>query len=85
MPAEEAGLEALGADTETNILAREVLSLVTGLPEAQRVVVMLVYVEGFRYREAADVLEIPVGTVMSRLAAARKALKDRTTKGIAAQ
>ena len=84
VPAEEAGLEAPG-DTETNILAREVLHWVTELPEAQRAAVMLVYVEGFRYREAAEVLDIPIGTVMSRLAAARKSLKDRMTEGLAAQ
>jgi len=48
---------------------------VKALPEAQRATVMLVYVEGFSYREAAEVLDIPIGTVMSRLAAARKTLK----------
>jgi len=82
---EDAGLEDLASDTETNILARQVLTLVSELPEAQRAAVMLVYVEGFRYREAADVLDIPVGTVMSRLAAARKALKKRMERGQAAQ
>ncbi|MBP0576033.1 RNA polymerase subunit sigma-70, partial [Mycobacterium tuberculosis] len=35
---------------------------------------MLVYAEGFTYKEAADVMGIPIGTVMSRLAAARLAL-----------
>ena len=44
------------------------------LPEAQRTAVLLVYVEGYRYREAAALLDIPVGTVMSRLAAARKSI-----------
>ncbi|WP_374384153.1 RNA polymerase sigma factor [Dongia sp.] len=44
------------------------------LPEEQRQVLLLVTVEGFGYQEAADMLEIPIGTVMSRLARARLAL-----------
>ncbi|WP_374655537.1 RNA polymerase sigma factor [Dongia sp.] len=44
------------------------------LPEEQRQVLLLVTVEGFGYQEAADMLEIPIGTVMSRLARARIAL-----------
>jgi len=36
---------------------------------------MLVYVEGHSYREAAEILDVPIGTIMSRLAAARKKLK----------
>ncbi len=58
-------------EIETNILAAQVLKEVGGLPEAQRETVLLVYVEGLSYREAAEVLSAPVGTVMSRLAAAR--------------
>jgi RNA polymerase sigma factor (sigma-70 family) len=56
---------------ETNILAGQVLKRVLGLPEAQRETVLLVYAEGFTYQEAADVLNVPIGTVMSRLSAAR--------------
>jgi RNA polymerase sigma-70 factor (ECF subfamily) len=61
-------------ETETNILARQVLREVQDLPEMQRETVYLVYVEGMTYREAADVLAIPIGTVMSRLSAARARL-----------
>jgi RNA polymerase sigma-70 factor, ECF subfamily len=71
VPAEEAGLATLGDDPEANIYLAQVLSSVMGLPEAQRVTVLLVYVEGFSYQEAAEMLDIPIGTVMSRLAAAR--------------
>lgn len=74
VPAEDANLPDQGLDTETNIFARQVLDFVAKLPESQRETVMLVYVEGFAYREAAEMLEIPIGTVMSRLAAARKML-----------
>ena len=47
---------------------------VQGLPEVQRETVYLVYVEGLTYREAADTLTVPIGTIMSRLAAARAKL-----------
>ncbi len=60
---------------EANIFVTEVLSQVAALPEAQKEAVMLVYVEGFSYKDAADVLDVPIGTVMSRLAAARGKLK----------
>jgi RNA polymerase sigma-70 factor, ECF subfamily len=59
---------------EANISAIEVLNRVQSLPEAQRETVFLVYVEGFSYREAAALLEVPIGTVMSRLAGARAKL-----------
>jgi RNA polymerase sigma-70 factor (ECF subfamily) len=59
---------------ETNILAAEVLTAIGKLPEAQRETVLLVYAEGYSYAEAASTLGIPIGTVMSRLAAARAVL-----------
>jgi RNA polymerase sigma-70 factor, ECF subfamily len=58
-------------DPEENLLAQERLRQVLNLPEAQRVTVMLAYVEGFSYQETSEILDIPIGTVMSRLAAAR--------------
>lgn len=65
---------------ETGLRAAEVVREVQRLPEAQRAVVFLVYVEGLAYREAADVLAVPIGTVMSRLAAARDTLSRRTSE-----
>ena len=50
------------------------LTRVQNLPEAQRETLFLVYVEGLTYREAAAVLDVPIGTVMSRLAGARERL-----------
>ena len=44
------------------------------LPDDQRIAVSLVLVEGLSYREAADVLEVPMGTLTSRLVRGRTAL-----------
>lgn len=73
-PIEEIELPDNNPSPESNLLAREVLFKVMSLPEAQRITVMLVYVEGYSYIEASKILDIPVGTVMSRLAAARSKL-----------
>jgi RNA polymerase sigma-70 factor, ECF subfamily len=64
-------VDCASVDPETNALYQQVIAAVARLPEAQRAVMLLVAVEGLSYREAADILSIPVGTVMSRLARAR--------------
>ncbi len=51
-----------------------VLKGIGRLPEAQRETVLLIYGEGYSYVETAMALEIPIDSVMSRLAAARVAL-----------
>ncbi len=51
------------------------LEAVLRLPDDQRSVVALVLIEGLSYREAAEILEVPIGTVMSRLSRARGALE----------
>jgi RNA polymerase sigma-70 factor (ECF subfamily) len=56
---------------KANVLASQVLKEVQTLPQVQREAVFLVYVEGMAYREAAEVLHVSIGTIMSRLAAAR--------------
>jgi RNA polymerase sigma-70 factor, ECF subfamily len=58
-------------DPEYRLMCRQIVRAVDALPEAQRVVMVLVAVEGFSYREAADIIDVPIGTVMSRLARAR--------------
>ncbi|WP_271024383.1 RNA polymerase sigma factor [Rhizobium sp. RCAM05973] len=63
-------------ETETHILAGQVLRRAQALPEAQRTAVFLAYVEGLSYREVADILGVPIGTIMSRLAAARAKLAE---------
>lgn len=46
------------------------------LPEEQREVIGLVLIEGLSYREAADIVGVPVGTITSRLARGREALQN---------
>ncbi len=57
----------------------QVRRAVEKLPEATRQVVILVYFQGLKYREAAEVLAIPVGTVKSRLHAAIHKLSETLT------
>ena len=60
--------------SELGVYTRQVLDGIAALPEAQRSVVVLVCFEQFTYEETADTLEVPIGTVMSRLYHARRAL-----------
>jgi RNA polymerase sigma-70 factor (ECF subfamily) len=71
--------EGIGPDEEVldHLAADEVVAAVELLPPLHREVVLLVDVEGFSYRDAADVLGVPIGTVMSRLHRARQALQKR--------
>ena len=46
------------------------------LPDVQRVIISLVAVEGYTYRETAEILGLPIGTIMSRLSRARSALAE---------
>lgn len=71
---EETEIEDPSQNPETDMIKKEIQMSVLRLPEAQRQTVMLVYVEGYSYRDAAMILNIPVGTVMSRLATARATL-----------
>lgn len=59
------------SNPELYTLQQQIIGAVEKLPDAQRTVMLLVAVEGLSYREAATVLDVPIGTVMSRLARAR--------------
>ena len=61
------------ADQHAEVIS--VVELVARLPEEQREVVGLVLVEGLSYKEAAQIIDVPIGTVTSRLARARDALQ----------
>ena len=67
-----------GEDGEASAMARLTLSDVNtaleALPDDQRIALILVAVEGFSYAETAETLDVPIGTIMSRVARARKAL-----------
>lgn len=72
---EEAGEPVGEASIERQAEAMSVAAAMARLPEEQREVVALVLVEGLSYRETAGLLEVPVGTVTSRLARARATLQ----------
>jgi RNA polymerase sigma-70 factor (ECF subfamily) len=61
-------------EVETNITASTVLRAISRLPEAQRETILLVYAEGYNYAETASALGVPIGTIISGLAAGRAAL-----------
>jgi RNA polymerase sigma factor (sigma-70 family) len=73
--AEEEGEHVGVSTTEAQIDAIAVRKAVAQLNDDQRAVVGLVLVEGLPYREAAEVLGLPIGTLTSRLARAREALQ----------
>lgn len=61
---------------ETSIELQRAMAAMQRLPDEQREVVALILVEGFGYREAAEMLELPIGTVSSRLVRGRMALLE---------
>ena len=75
------GLEAArsGRSAEDELMdtfsEAEVKTAIEELPENFRMAVLLADVEGFSYKEIAEILDIPIGTVMSRLHRGRKALQ----------
>ena len=74
---EDADLVDTNLDPEANVMGQEVMKEVMSLPEAQRIVVFLVYVEGKSYKQAAEIIGTPIGTIMSRLAAARRKIAEK--------
>jgi RNA polymerase sigma-70 factor (ECF subfamily) len=83
---EEIAEDRVGSDVpvrriEARLGLDEVRRAVGRLPPDQRTVLMLVTVDGLSYKEAAQVIGVPVGTVMSRLARARVALQVQLAVG----
>lgn len=62
-------------DQQAQLEAKAVLAALARLPEPQRQAIALVAIDGTRYDEAAAILGIPTGTLMSRLARGREALR----------
>jgi len=78
--------ERLGSDepvrrVEARLALDEVRRAVDRLPPDQRVALLLVSIEGLSYKEAAEVIRVPVGTIMSRLARGRIALQQQLQAG----
>jgi RNA polymerase sigma-70 factor (ECF subfamily) len=78
--------ERLGSDepvrrVEARLELGEVRRAVDRLPPDQRTALLLVTVDGLSYKEAAEVVRVPVGTIMSRLARARIALQAQLEAG----
>ncbi|MDV5356722.1 RNA polymerase sigma factor [Kosakonia sp. SMBL-WEM22] len=71
------GEEPVGLTTESLAIADDTLTLFATLPTEYRAVLLLVSVEGLSYKEVAQTLNIPPGTVMSRLSRARKMLHEK--------
>jgi RNA polymerase sigma-70 factor (ECF subfamily) len=62
------------ADAPSSIDTLSIQAALARLPEEQRTAVSLVLVEGLSYKEAADVMNVPIGTLTSRLARGRESL-----------
>ena len=78
--------DRLGSDepvrrVEARLALAEVRRALDRLPPDQRAALLLVTVEGLSYKEAAEVVQVPVGTIMSRLARARIALQLQLEAG----
>lgn len=61
---------------EKHVEARDTLSMMSRLTPDQQSVLLLIAVEGYSYAEAAQILDIPIGTLMSRLARGREMLRQ---------
>ena len=75
MSAESGSIPSPEEDALENVLDEDVQRALDALPDEYRMVVILADLEDFSYQEIADILEIPVGTVMSRLYRARRRLE----------
>ncbi len=72
---EEAGFAVGDSSAEMRDIALSMQAAMARLPEDQRLAVALVLVEGLSYKEASEALDIPIGTLTSRLARGREALQ----------
>lgn len=68
--------EAVAGGAEQAALLRETAARFASLPDSQRSVLHLIAIEGLSYQQAAAALDVPIGTIMSRLSRARAALRE---------
>jgi RNA polymerase sigma-70 factor (ECF subfamily) len=76
-----ADLQAPEMSPESHAGLRDILAGLDALPEEQRSILLLVGVEDLSYEQAAQVLDVPIGTVMSRLSRARARLREFMDNG----
>ena len=62
---------------EEALQGNQIAALILSLPEGLAATLLLVSIEGHSYQEAADVLGIPIGTVMSRMSKARQVMREK--------
>lgn len=78
--ADDGSVELTAAnDVESTVFANQVISKILDLPENHRVLLLLIGAEGYSFREAADFLNLPIGTVTSRLHVARQTISRLTS------
>ncbi len=75
------GSDESGRRVEARLALQEVREALSQIPAEQRMALLLVTVDGMSYKQAAEVAEVPVGTIMSRLARARVALQAKLEEG----
>jgi RNA polymerase sigma-70 factor (ECF subfamily) len=75
--AEVSGTVDLRTESVQDMIGDEVANALNSLPVDFRTVIILCDIEGFTYEEMAKILDIPIGTVRSRLHRARNLLKDK--------
>jgi RNA polymerase sigma-70 factor (ECF subfamily) len=68
---------AEGAPPSDPLARNRLVRALDALPKEARAVLMLVAVEGHTYQEVAEILDVPIGTVMSRLSRARQMLREK--------
>jgi len=82
LEAAEADLPGIDGGQHWALEQRDLLRAFAGLPEEQRSVLLLIGVEDLSYGEAARVLGVPIGTVMSRLSRGRERLRHYMNGGL---
>lgn len=73
------GSVTINNHAESSIMSEELMGMIDELDDSTRIPFMMHY-EGYKYQEIADELELPLGTVKSRIFFARKALKEKISK-----